>query len=365
MDVNKSVSKHILDVKPYIPGKPVSEVQRELGLKEVYKLASNENLFGPSPKAIDAIKKAATEVNYYPDGGCWYLRDAIAKKFGVQFENVVVGNGTDELIRILCSSLLSHGDEIIFADPSFVMYKISAMICDATIVTVGLREDLTHDLGKMLDSVTDRTKLLFVCNPNNPTGTIARKKEVEDLLNNIPSHVTVAFDEAYYEYVGDADYPQTLDFFKSGRNVVVLRTFSKAYGLAGLRVGYGFVSKELGEVFHRIRNPFNVNQLAQEAALAALADQDHLMKAIQFNSAGLAQLRKGFDDLGLSYGESHSNFILVNVEKDSLEVFNALLKKGIIVRPGAHLGFPTHLRVSVADEKANGLFLSALKEVLA
>ncbi len=364
MDIKKLVHKHIFDIKPYIPGKPVEEVQRELGLSDVLKLASNENLFGPSPKVVEAIRAAASDVNYYPDGGAYYLREKLAARFGVKFENVVVGNGTDELIRILCTATLGPEDEVVFADPSFVMYKISAMVSDATLVSVALRDDLTHDIPAMLDRVTDRTKLLFVCNPNNPTGTFNKKDDIRKLIDEVPDHVLVVFDEAYYEYADDPDYPQTLDYFKAGKDVVVLRTFSKIYGLAGLRIGYGFVSEEMGDVVHRVRNPFNVNQLAQTAAMAALDDQEHVRSAIEFCKKGRSQLYAEFDKMGLSYAPTQANFILVDVGRDSVEVFGELLKKGVIVRPGTHLGFPTRLRITMGSESDNEKLVRALKEVL-
>lgn len=364
MDIKKLVHNHLFDIKPYIPGKPVEEVQRELGLDEVLKLASNENILGPSPKAVEAIRNIAPEVNFYPDGGAFYLRQKIAGKFGVKFENVVVGNGTDELIRILCTATLGPEDEVVYADPSFVMYKISAMVSNATLAPVALRDDLTHDIPAMLDKITARTKLLFVCNPNNPTGTFNKKDDIQKLIDEVPEHVLVVFDEAYYEYADDPDYPQTMDYFNAGKDVVVLRTFSKIYGLAGLRVGYGFVSEEMGEVFHRVRNPFNVNQVAQAAAMAALDDDGHVASAVDFNRKGREQLYAEFDKLGLPCAKTQTNFILVDVGGDSVKVFEELLKKGVIVRPGAHLGFPTHLRITIGSESDNEQLVRAMKEVL-
>ncbi|HOX27786.1 MAG TPA: histidinol-phosphate transaminase [bacterium] len=365
MDIKKRVLPHLLNISPYVPGKPIQEVQRELGLTDVIKLASNENVFGTSQKVIEAICKAAPEINYYPDGGCFYLREAIAKRFGVKSEQVVVGNGVDELIRLICVSMLGPNDEVVFADPSFVMYKISSMVANATLISVPLKDKYYHDIPAMLDKITERTKLLFVCNPNNPTGTIVNKADVELLMKKVPDHVMVVFDEAYYEYVANPDYPQTMEYFKSGRQIAVFRTFSKVYGLAGLRVGYGFVPEDLADVIHRVRNPFNVNELAQVAALAALDDPEHMKKVIALNAAGRKQLSGEFDRLGLKYAPSDSNFILVDVERDSQAVFEALLKKGVIVRPGKFLGFPTCLRVSIAGEKDNARFIEALTEVLA
>jgi histidinol-phosphate aminotransferase len=364
VDIKKLVNPHLLNIKPYVPGKPVEEVQRELGLKDVIKMASNENLFGTSPKVVEAIRKAAADVNYYPDGGCFYLREALSKKFGVKPESIVAGSGIDELIRILCMSALGATDEILLADPSFVMYKISAAVADASIVAVPLKNSYYHDIHAMLGRVTERTKLFFVCNPNNPTGTIVKKDDIKYLMDNIPEHVIVVFDEAYCEYVEDPDYPRSMEYFKDGRNVVVFRTFSKAYGLAGLRVGYGFMNEELANVFHAVRNPFNVNSLAQAAALAALEDQDNVRRVVEGNSNGKRQLYRELDKRGIKYAPTEANFILIDTRRDSQEVFEGLLKKGVIVRPGAFLGYPTCIRVSISTESDNGRFIAALEEVL-
>jgi histidinol-phosphate aminotransferase len=364
MDIKKFALPHLLDISPYIPGKPIEEVQRELGIDDVVKLASNENLFGTSPKVIEAVKKAAESINFYPDGSCFYLREAIAKKFGAAPETVAIGSGIDELIRLVCVSVLGPGDEAVFAHPSFVMYKISAMAAGASLAAVPLKETYNHDIPAMLDRVTERTKLLFVCSPNNPTGTIVKKADVEHLMKNVPDHVLVVFDEAYYEFVGDKDYPRTMEYFKAGRNVVIFRTFSKVHGLAGLRVGYGFMPAELNDVVHRVRNPFNVNSLAQAAALAALDDEDNVRRVVERTRSGKEYLYKELDGLGLKYAPSEANFILVDTGLDSRKVFEELLKKGVIVRPGAFLGFPTCIRVTIGDESGNGKFIEALRAVL-
>jgi histidinol-phosphate aminotransferase len=364
MDIKKLALPHLFAIKPYVPGKPIEEVKRELGIDDVVKLASNENLFGASPKVIEAIKNAADSVNFYPDGDCYYLRQAIAEKFGVKRENVVAGSGVDELLRLLCVSVLGPGDEVIFADPSFVMYKISAMVTGASLVAVPLKDDYMHDIPAMLDRVTDRTKLLFVCNPNNPTGTIVKKTDIALLMKNIPEHVLVVFDEAYYEFVEDADYPQTMEYFKQKRDVVVFRTFSKIHGLAGLRVGYGFMHEDLAGVLHRVRNPFNVNSIAQAAALVALDDDENARRVSGLNARGRKWLCKEFERMGLKYAPSEANFILVDTGLNSQKVFEELLKKGVIVRPGAFLGFPTCLRVTIGTDSDNARFIEALEAVL-
>lgn len=363
-DWSESCNKHLLDIMPYVPGKPVSEVQRELGLTEVHKLASNENILGPSPRAVEAIRRAAGAINFYPDGGCWYLTDALAKKHGVAPEQIIIGNGTDEVIRLLCNALLNPDSEVVYAHPSFVMYKISSMVMNAQRVEVPLRDTYFHDLPALLSRVTGKTRVVFVCNPNNPTGTIVKKAEADAFVDALPAHALAIFDEAYFEYVEDPDYPDALDYLKAGKNVVALRTFSKVYGLAGLRVGYGIMPAALAGVLHRVRNPFNVNQLAQEAALAALGDDEHLAAARRFNSDGKRFLHEQFDRLGLTYAKSEANFVLVDIGRESQPVFDALLKKGIIVRPGKFLGFPTHLRVSVGDAAGNEAFVRELEIIL-
>jgi len=364
MDIKKLALPHLFAINPYVPGKPIEEVKRELGIDDIVKLASNENLFGASPRVIDAIKKAAESVNFYPDGDCYYLREGIAKKFGVKQGNVVVGSGMDELLRLICMSVLGPGDEVIFADPSFVMYKISSMVAGASLVSVPLKDDYMHDIPAMLGRVTDRTKVFFVCNPNNPTGTIVRKDDIALLMKEIPDHVLVVFDEAYYEFVEDKNYPQTMEYFKDGRDVAVLRTFSKIHGLAGLRVGYGFVSEDLAGVINRVRNPFNVNSLAQAAGLAALAEDENARRVAELTWRGKRQLFGEFDRMGLKYAASEANFVLVDVGRDSQQVFGDLLKKGVIVRPGKFLGFPTCLRVTIGGERDNARFVAALEEVL-
>jgi histidinol-phosphate aminotransferase len=364
MDWSKIANQHLLEISPYVPGKPVEEVQRELGLDTVHKLASNENILGPSPKAVEAIRNAAAQVNFYPDGSCYYLVDALAKTHGVEPSQIVIGNGTDEVIRLLCNALLGPDGNVVYAHPSFVMYKISSMVMDAQRIEVPLKDTYTHDLDALAAAVTDKTRMVFVCNPNNPTGTIVKKAAVDAFLDKLPQGVLAVFDEAYFEYVEDPEYPDSLDYFKAGRAVVCLRTFSKVYGLAGLRVGYGIMDSSLAGVLHRVRNPFNVNALAQAAAVAALGDADHLAAARKFNSDGKNYLHAEFDRMGLSYAASEANFVLVDIKRDAQAVFETLLKKGVIVRPGKFLGFPTHLRVSIGDQAGNQAFIKALEEIL-
>ena len=364
-DWSTRANQHLLDIMPYVPGKPVDEVQRELGLSHAHKLASNENIMGPSAKAVEAIRKAAAEVNYYPDGGCYHLTNALAKKHGAAPEQIVIGNGTDEVIRLLCNALLGPDSNVVYAHPSFVMYKISSMVMAAQRIEVPLKNNYDHDLEAMAAAVTPDTRMVFLCNPNNPTATIVKKADVDAFLDKLPDNVLAVFDEAYFEYADDPDYPDSLDYFKAGRNVVTLRTFSKVYGLAGLRVGYGIMPESLAGVVHRVRNPFNVNQLAQEAALAALGDEEHLAAALKFNNAGKTYLHEQFDRMGLPYAKSQTNFVLVDVGREAQPLYEELLKRGVIVRPGKFLGFPTHLRVSIADAAGNEAFIKELENLLA
>ncbi|MFH1539317.1 MAG: histidinol-phosphate transaminase [bacterium] len=357
------IQKHLLKLKPYQPGKPISEVQRELGLTEVLKLASNENLAGPSPKAVKALKAFAAEMNYYPDGGCYLLRKGIAGKFDVPFDNVAVGNGTDEIIRLLCNIFLSPGMNTVAGNPSFVMYRISTMAAGAEPVEVSL-DGFTHDLPAMLDRVDENTRIFFICNPNNPTGTIVTKSQVDEVIDRIPDHVCVVFDEAYFEFADDSDYPDGLDYFAPDGRVAVLRTFSKIYGLAGLRIGYGFLPDAVADAFHRVRNPFNVNQAAQEAALAALGDDRHVKRTRKFMREGRNFLYGSFEKMGLDCVPTQANFILVHVKGDAEDVFQRLLRKGVIVRPGKFLGYPEHIRVTIPSVEECKVFARALEEVL-
>lgn len=359
------IQPHLLKIQPYQPGKPIGEVERELGLSGVLKLASNENLAGPSPRAVEAMKKFAAEANFYPDGGCWHLRSAVAAEFGVPFDSVAVGNGTDEIIRLLCQIFLAPGLNAVAGNPSFVMYRISTIACGGSPVEAPNTDNgFTIDLDAMLDKVDADTRLFFICNPNNPTGTIVKRQQVEKILEKLPPHVLAVFDEAYFEYADDPDYPNGLDYFAPGGRVAVLRTFSKIHGLAGLRVGYGFLPDAVADAFHRVRNPFNVNQAAQEAAIAALGDVAHVARTREFNRAGRDFLYAELKKMGLDYVPTQANFILVRVAADAEDVFKRLLAKGVIVRPGKFLGFPEHIRVTIPDVDACGRFIAALKEVL-
>lgn len=354
----------IMAIEPYVPGKPIDEVKRELGLSYVIKLASNENPLGPSVKAQEAVREWAAQMHLYPDGSAFALRKALAEKLGVAPEQLVFGTGSDEVIRLLAEAFLSPGDEVIMAQPTFSVYRSVSLLMGASPVEVPLK-GYTHDLPAMAAAVTPRTKMVFVCNPNNPTGTMVTAQQVREFLKALPSSVLVVFDEAYFEYVDDRQYPNSLEFIGGdGPSVVVLRTFSKVYGLAGARIGYGVGDPEIIALLNRVREPFNTNAVAQVAALAALSDQEHLQASIQVVRDGKQYLYQEFDRMGLSYVPSHTNFILVEVGRDSQEVFRRLLAKGVIVRTGDIFGYPTKLRVTIGTAKENRRFITALGEVL-
>ncbi|HET9574917.1 MAG TPA: histidinol-phosphate transaminase, partial [Nitrospira sp.] len=286
------VHPDIAALSPYLPGKPIEELQRELGLTRVIKLASNENALGPSPKALAVINDSTATLHRYPDGGAFRLREALADRWKVTSDHIILGNGSDEILGLLARTFLSPGDEAVMADHTFVIYKMEVMAAHGKAVTVPLKQ-WRHDLTAMADAVTARTRLLFLCNPNNPTGTMVSAEEVARLLARVPEQVVVVFDEAYFEYVRSSAFPDSMAYVKQGRNAIVLRTFSKIYGLAGLRIGYGVTTPEITNLLNRVRPPFNANSIAQRAALAALGDDEHVAKSRAVNQAGMEQVMNG------------------------------------------------------------------------
>lgn len=363
-ELKDMVRPTIFTLTPYVPGKPIEEVERELGIKGVIKMASNENPLGPSPLALEALKKAIARVNIYPDSNCFYLKRELASHLGCGEENLIIGNGSDEILKLIAETFLNPGDEVIYGWPSFSEYEFVSKVMEAKCIAVPLRDDFTLDLDAIIGNVRSKTKLIFICNPNNPTGTIVKEKELSDFLERLPGDVLVVLDEAYYEYVTAPDYPDSLKFVKEGKNVIVLRTFSKIYGLAGLRIGYGIASSEIISCINRVREPFNVNLLAQEAARAALNDSDHLERSKELVLNGKEYLYKSFERLGLRYVPSEANFIFVDTGKDSKEVFAALLREGVIVRTGDIFGYPTYIRVTVGTPSENERFVRSLEKVL-
>ena len=348
------------NVKLYVPGKPIEEVQREYGLQDVIKLASNENPIGPSPKALAAVQAALTRLNFYPDGQSYYLRQALAQKLGVSMEQVVVGNGADGIIMQTCMAYLDEEDEVIVSRSSFPIYDTFTLVMRARLIKTPL-EEYGLNLDAMANAITDKTKLIFVCNPNNPTGTMVTAEEVREFMGLLPPDVLVVFDEAYAEYATSKDYPETLPYLREGRNVAILRTFSKIYGLAGLRIGYGVLPASLADMANRVRQPFNTNSLAQLAALAALGDEEHVARSRRVNEEGKSFLYREFDALGIDYLPTEANFIYFKAPGgDGKGIFDALLRKGIIIR---HMQGP-NLRVTIGTPEENRRFIEAFRGVM-
>jgi histidinol-phosphate aminotransferase len=350
---------------PYEPGKPVEEVQRELGLDRVVKLASNEGQFGPFPEALDAIERGAPDLNRYPDGGAYRLRTALAEKHGVGFENVALAAGADAVVMYLSLATLDPGDEIVCGWPSFPSYVLDAMKLGAEPKRVPLTDD-RYDVDAILAEVGPRTKLVYLCNPNNPTGTIVSRAEVDLYWDRVPGHVLTVLDEAYFEYVEETDYPDGIEeYFKRGRRVLVLRTFSKIYGLAGLRVGYGIGPADIVEAIGKVRNAFDINQTAQDAAVASLGNDAEIARRRHMTVEGREQLIDACARLGVRVATpAVANFIYAEVGDDARPVFEALLREGVIVRPLAPFGASGAIRVTVGTPEENDLFAAALERVL-
>ncbi len=357
------IRKSVLAVNPYVPGKPIEETKRQLGLKEVIKLASNENSWGASPKAISAIKRSLSGVNRYPDAQGYYLKKRLAKFYGLIPENFVLGNGSDELIDVLIKTFLEADENVVTSEGTFLEYQIIAQVNDRKVKKAPLR-NFKYDLGAILRLVDKKTKLVFIANPNNPTGTYVNKDEVTRFINALPASVVIVFDEAYDTFIDVDDYPDSLSYLKKKKRIIVLRTFSKAYGLAGLRLGYAIAAPELVAYLERIRQPFNVNLLAQVAGLAALEDKDFLSKTRRLTLEGKDFLYREFSRMGLGYVPSVANFILIDVGRDSQEVFKACLKFGVIIRDMRQYGLANFIRVTIGTQKENQRFVRVLNKVL-
>jgi histidinol-phosphate aminotransferase len=351
-------------IKPYVPGKPIEEVQREYGLADVIKLASNENPIGSSPKALAAIQEALVRLNQYPDGQSYYLRHALAARINVRPDQIVVGNGADGIIMQICMAYLDEGDEVIVSRSSFPIYDTFTHVMRARLVKTPLK-DYGLDLDAMAAAITPRTKLIFVCNPNNPTGTIVTAAQVAAFMPKVPDHVLVIFDEAYSEFVDSTDCAEGLHYVREGRqNVMVMHTYSKVYGLAGVRLGYAIAMPEVLAPLNRVKEPFAVNLLAQAAGIAALADEEFMRTSLATNQMGRQYLYREFDRMGLPYVRSHTNFVLVKVGAQAGQVMQKLLTKGVIVRPCANYELPEFLRVTVGTQEQHARFIAALEEVL-
>src|SRR5918992_331968 len=356
-------NEHILGIAPYEPGKPTEELERELGISDAIKLASNENPLAPSDRVQKAILAALGSLNRYPDGSGYYLRQALATKHGVASDQLVLGNGSNELIELLVRTFLKPGDEAVVPHPSFVVYPMIVQAAGAIRVMVMLK-DYRLDLEAMARAITPMTKLVFVANPNNPTATIVTADEVAHFMARLPERTIVMFDEAYFEFAQGPDFPDALGYVREGRKVIVLRTFSKANSLAGLRVGYAVGDADAIALMNRIRQPFNVNSLAQVAALVALDDDNHVVECVRMNEAGRAYLYDEFRSLGVKYVPSRANFILVDVGRSAADIYQKLLHEGVIVRPLTPFGMETALRITVGTPDENRRLVKGLRTVL-
>ncbi len=356
--------KNIFKIKPYIPGKPIGEVKRELGLKDVIKLASNENALRPSGKAIAAAQRAMLSVNRYPDGGCFYLKKAIGEHFKINTKNIIVGNGSDEIIILAIRAFLNKGEEVIIADPTFLIYEVASKIAGAKIKYAPL-QDLKYDVKRIASLITKKTKIIFIANPDNPTGSYITKNEMAFLISRTPKNTILYLDEAYFEFAKDLkDFPDTIKSLKKNKNIIISRTFSKAYSLAGLRVGYAFANSEVIDCLNLAREPFNVNSVAQAAAEAALNDKRHMEKTIKLILNGKQFISRELDSMGITYIPSATNFLLVNLGNASKRVYEKLLKKGVIVREMSTWNLNNFIRVTVGTSRENRKFISALKNIL-
>jgi histidinol-phosphate aminotransferase len=362
MKVTDQVPEYIRTLIPYAPGKPIEEVEREIGIFNSIKLASNENPLGPSPAALDAMREKLAQLHLYPDGDCFYLKRGLAAKLNVAPEQLIFGNGSNEIIELAIRTFMRPGDEAVMARQAFVVYKLIVQAVGGVSQEVPLR-NFTHDLEAIGAAISARTRIVFLANPNNPTGTIFHKAAWEKFLKRIRSDVFIIVDEAYFEYVEAADYPNSLDYHQQGKALLTLRTFSKLYGLAGLRIGYGIADKEIISLMHRVRQPFNVNAPAQWGALAALDDREHVRRSLENNRQGLEYLAAEFTRLGIEYVPSHANFVFLRVGKGE-DVFNRLLAQGIIVRPMAGYQFPEYLRVTIGTMRENRKFIDGLRKAV-
>ena len=352
--------QHIQAIKPYVPGKPVEELQRELGIKEAIKLASNENPLGPSPKATEAISDVLPELNRYPDGSGFYLKRELSRRLRVKEEELILGNGSNELIDIAVRTFMSAGDAAIMGTPSFVVYPMAALSVGGTAIQVPL-SNWRHNLDRMAGEITGRTKVVFIANPNNPTGTMNYTGEFETFMESVPEGVLVVVDEAYREYVQEKRYPDTLKYLREGRDILILRTFSKVYGLAGLRIGYGISKEGVIAEMNKVREPFNTSTVAQVAALASLGDDGHVGRSVALNEEGKAYLYEEFQMLGLDFLPTEANFIYVKFDRPvAAQLYNHLLRQGVIIRPMGH----DAVRITIGLPEENRLLVGALEVVL-
>ncbi len=358
------IRPEIRTLSPYVPGKPIEELERELRISDAIKLASNENPLGPSPLAIEAMGRAARTLNRYPDGSSFYLRQALARFWGVPIEQTAVGSGSNDLIDILCRIHLGPGDEAVMSHPAFVMFAVAVHVAGGKLVRVPGR-DMFHDPPAMLAAITDRTRLVYFSNPDNPTGTMVARKALDDYFQRVPDHVLTILDEAYFEYVSDPEYPNGLDYLRSGKRVAVLRTFSKIYALAGLRVGYGFFAPELAALVHRVRLPFNVTSVAQAGAQASLEDLEQVTRSRRLNEEALQVLVTELPKLGITLTPTWANFVLARFPGSAVDAARDLEKVGVIIRPLTSFGLPPeYARISGGTQAELTRLIDSLRRVL-
>lgn len=362
MSIADQVPEYIRSLIPYTPGKPIEEVEREYGITGSVKLASNENPLGPSPRALQVLKDKLSQMHRYPDGDCFYLKHGLARKLNVSPSTVIFGNGSNELIELAVRTFLRPGDEAVMANQAFVIYRLVVQAAGGICRIIPLRE-FTHDLASMREAVTPKTRLVFLSNPNNPTGTIYRRREWERFLEAMSPEALVVADEAYYEYVRDPEYPDSLRYHDRDQSILTLRTFSKMYGLAGLRIGYGIGPEPVIAMMQRVRQPFNVNAAAQWAALAALDDEEHKTRSLDVNRRGTEFLKRELSRLQIEIVPSQANFVLVHVG-DGSAIFEALLRRGLIVRTMKEYDLPEYIRVTVGTPEENAKFIKDLEAVL-
>ena len=370
-DFLKLAVKGVQGLKPYQPGKPIEELERELGVTDTLKLASNENPMGPSTKVIDALHDPTPQLDLYPDGGGFILKQKLSKKLGVGEAQITLGNGSNDVLDMIARAFLCEGREAIYSEYAFAVYPISVQAVGATHkVAKALPVDHAenpygHDLAAMQSLISDKTRVIFIANPNNPTGTWLNATELDDFIQNVPDDVIVVVDEAYFEYVVETDYPDTLQWLEKYPNLIVTRTFSKIYALAGLRVGYAVCNEQIADLLNRVRQPFNVNSPALVAATAALDDEEHLKSCRDINLEGIAFWRKACEQRNLEYIPSVGNFITIDFKQDAMPIYEALLHEAVIVRPIANYGLPNHLRITISTPEENQQCLDALDKVLA
>jgi len=356
------IRKNILNITPYKAGKPIEETKRQFGLREVIKLASNENPIGAAPRAVEAMKRNLRGVNRYPDSQGFYLKKKLAKSLNLEPANIVLGNGSDELIDVIIKTFVEDDENIVTADVTFLEYEIISRVLNRRVIKVPLRY-FKYDLESIKEKIDKKTKVVFIANPNNPTGTYVTKYEIEDFIRDFPEDVLLVLDEAYDSFIDVDDFPNTTKYIKN-KSVVVLKTFSKAYGLAGLRIGYAIANSTLASYMERVRQPFNVNSIAQAAAIAAVDDKKFLRRSRKLILEGKDYLYDSLAKLGIAYVPSVANFILIDVERDSMDVFREMLKFGVIVRDMKQYGLKTFIRVTIGTKKENERFIKVLKKVL-